>query len=286
MTSQIDPHEPVAKAIQRIVGEEIAAAAHQLSSAKDRDDAIHEVRKSVKKVRGVLRLMQPALNGAYEREAGAWRAIGRRLAGLRDAGAVIGAFDEICETCPKKAVAGIRRHLMAKKRDLEKKEDVSRVFALVEQALKRAQRRVRKLNPAGEGFSAIGPGLRRTFKKGEQALSMAQTEPSTENLHDLRKRVKEQLYQVRLLEGLWDGKLRRHEKRLSKLEGILGRHHNVSVLCSKITQPRTPQVQAFLKCAGDFEADLAKRAMKLAKRVYDKPAGDFAGLFEKLWNAA
>jgi CHAD domain-containing protein len=284
--NQIDPHEPVANSVRRIVGEEIAAAEQRLGSPEDRDETIHEVRKSVKKVRGVLRLMQPVLNGTYQREVDAWREIAHRLAGLRDAGAVIGAFDEICETCPQKVGPAIRQQLLAKKRELEKKEDVSRVFSLVGTDLKRAERRVRRWNPAGEGFSAIAPGLRKTFKKGNEALRTASAEPSPENLHDLRKRVKEQLYQLRLLEALWDTRLRRQEKRLGKLEDTLGRHHNVVVLRSKIAPQPTPEVAAFLKYAGEFEADLAKRALKMAKRVYRDSAGKFTRRVERLWNAA
>lgn len=58
--------------LRRIATEELESAASQLSKAhgQRRDEAIHESRKSVKKVRAILRLVQTELNDTYREESG------------------------------------------------------------------------------------------------------------------------------------------------------------------------------------------------------------------------
>ncbi len=62
-----------------------------------RETAIHEARKSVKKIRGALRLMRPGLGNVYRDENDAFRDIGRRLSEVRDAVAMIEVFDSVVE---------------------------------------------------------------------------------------------------------------------------------------------------------------------------------------------
>ena len=61
----------------------------------DRDEAIHEARKSIKKVRALLRLVSAELGGTYPRENARLRDIARRLSEFRDAFAIIETFDDL-----------------------------------------------------------------------------------------------------------------------------------------------------------------------------------------------
>src|SRR5579864_4999680 len=89
--------ESVPAALKRVVAEEIDSAVDQLTGKgdSDRDEAIHEARKSVKKVRGVLRLMRPQLGRTFTVENTHFRDIGRQLSAFRDAGAMLETFDLI-----------------------------------------------------------------------------------------------------------------------------------------------------------------------------------------------
>ena len=109
--------EPVPEGIKRIVGEEIEAAARHLSGQgeSDRDEAIHEARKSVKKIRGVLRLVRPELGEVYRTDNARFRDIGRQLSQFRDAGASIETFDALRKRyrgeMDGRTLAAIRRRL-------------------------------------------------------------------------------------------------------------------------------------------------------------------------------
>lgn len=295
MSYRFEKDQPVALAVRRIVQEEIASARERLKGGRvqDRDVAIHEVRKSVKKVRGMLRLMQPALGQTYDQEIEAWREIGRKLSPLRDAGVMIGVFDDIRDRFEKQLAAplgtNIRNNLVLTKRELEKPVATAGVVVAVTGGLKSAERRLKKWPLTGEGFPAIGAGLQRTYKRGKKALRLAARNPSAENLHDLRKRAKEYLYQMRLMEDMWDGHLRRHEERVGKLEEILGEHHNLAVLKINILgQTQAPgnstDIERFLDFIDRLEMKLARRALKLGSQVYRDSSGQVAGRLEKLWN--
>ena len=61
MAYHLESGETVPEGIRRVIREEIESAAGQLAGKGDpnRDEAIHEARKSVKKIRGALRLVRP-----------------------------------------------------------------------------------------------------------------------------------------------------------------------------------------------------------------------------------
>ena len=59
--------ESVPDAIRRVAREELRSAVRSLTGrgAKNRDEAVHEARKSVKKLRALLRLVQSELDESY-----------------------------------------------------------------------------------------------------------------------------------------------------------------------------------------------------------------------------
>jgi len=282
MSYQFTKHEPVAEGARRIVCEEVAAAMERLQAktVRERDEAIHEVRKAVKRVRGLLKLMRPVLGDAYEKEAKEWRDLGRRLSALRDAGAMVGAFDELRGQCSPRLYGAIRRRLLGDRRAMS--GDVSGTMATVAAGLKRAEKRLKSWQIEGEGFGAIAPGLEQTYRNGWRALRTARRDPTPENLHELRKRTKEHLFQLRLLEVLWDGKLQRHEARVKRLDEILGSHQNLAVLRTKILE-QPEDVEKFLSVVDRIESGLAKEALELGEQVYEEPASRITKRVKHLW---
>jgi hypothetical protein len=50
-----------------------------------------------------------------------------------------------------------------------------------------------------EGFGALAPGFKRIYRRGRRAYRAARREPSTENLHELRKRTKDPWYAAQIV---------------------------------------------------------------------------------------
>src|SRR5689334_14278160 len=89
MAFRLNSRRPVPDQLRRIVRDELAAAADALGSDAPDQDAIHEARKSVKKVRAILRLLEDPLGKDYREANDRLRVAARALASLRDADAAL-----------------------------------------------------------------------------------------------------------------------------------------------------------------------------------------------------
>lgn len=288
--------EPVPEGIKRIVREEIESAVRQLSGKgeADRDEAIHEARKSLKKIRGVLRLMRPELGEVYGRENTFFRDAGLRLSQLRDAGAMIETFDALRKKyrgeLGRGRLASIRRGLMARKVQAEKQGGIEEVLRGVGALLRRSATRVKSWPLAADGFEAIEPGLEATFRSGKRALARARKHPLPENYHEYRKRVKDHWYHVRLLEGVWDGTMPAYERRLKDLETWLGEDHNMVVLEERVrAEPfyygKAPEIALFVKLIGRYHKELRGDALALGARIYGAKPRQFTSRMRRMWDA-
>ena len=105
--------EPVAAGIKRVLTAQADDAIAQLrgESHSDSDEAIHEARKDVKKIRSALRLVRDAIgDDVWRRENDHYRDIARTLSSFRDAEILVEALDGLSErfgpTAGKRIAAG------------------------------------------------------------------------------------------------------------------------------------------------------------------------------------
>lgn len=280
--------------VRHIVREEIEAAVSELRGQgdPDRDEAIHEARKHVKKVRGVLRLMRPELGEVYIRENSFFRDVGLQLSHFRDAGAMLEVWDGMREHfCGEMGrLASIRRGLVARKQEMEQQGGIEKVLRSVALRLSRSARRVEKWPLAADGFEAIAPGLEDIFRRGRKAMAAARELPSPENWHAWRKRVKDHWYHVRLLEAVWDGSMPAYERRLKDLETWLGEDHNLVVLREKVTSEPNfysspAQMAMFVRLIGKYQRELRASALELGGQIYEPKAQEVVKAMRKMWDA-
>jgi CHAD domain-containing protein len=287
--------EPVPAGIKRIVREEIESAARQLrgQGESSRDEAIHEARKNVKKIRGVLRLMQPELGEVYRAENIRFRDAGRQLSEFRDASAMVETFDGLVkkyrEELGRSKLASIRRGLVAHKQQAERQNNIETVLASMATALRRSARGVAAWPLAADGFSAIEPGLEATFRRGRKVLARARKHPSPENYHEWRKRVKEHWYHVRLLENYWTEAIGAYEKSLKELETALGDDHNLVLLSEKVSADpaghgKAPDITLFDELIEKYHKALRGDALKLGKHIYGEKPRQFTKRMRRLWS--
>src|SRR5215467_10608697 len=85
MTYRFKLQEPIGQAVRRVGLEQIEIATAKLAGTDDVATAIHDARRCLKRLRALLRLVEPGLaEGLYRREAARLAGIGRLLAGARD----------------------------------------------------------------------------------------------------------------------------------------------------------------------------------------------------------
>ena len=98
--------EPVTEGIVRIADGQLELAIERLEGNTDEDlgTAVHEARKSFKRLRTTVRLARDELGDeVYRRENAGFRDAGRRLAGARDSQVLLEALAAISERYPEEA---------------------------------------------------------------------------------------------------------------------------------------------------------------------------------------
>src|SRR5690242_10876976 len=100
MPYRLIPDESIPEGLRRIVYEEIDLAAANLRKAGapiedplTRAEGLHEARKGIKRLRGVVRLLMPVMGARGKRENAALRDTGRLLSDFRDADAILETVD-------------------------------------------------------------------------------------------------------------------------------------------------------------------------------------------------
>lgn len=296
MSYRLKAGESVAEGIRRITAEELQAAVEPLGSkdGKGRDTAIHEARKSLKKVRGTLKLVQSELGPVYRNENRRFRDLGRKLSPFRDSAAIIETFDSVVnkykDRLQKDTLSSIRRGLEKDKWEFEHNGNINKVVASAIPSFRAAMKRAKTWPLKNDGFPAISAGLEKTYRRGRQALALAQNDPTPENYHEWRKRAKDHWYHVRVLESLWTDVMQAHEASVKNLQTWLGDDHNLVVLRDKLQkQPEwygdAQDIELFLALADQYQKQLRENAISLGQRIYEQKPRQFTKNMARLWDA-
>jgi CHAD domain-containing protein len=293
MAYRLERGETVIAGLKRVVQDEFESATAQLADHKvNRDEAIHEARKSIKKARALLRLVRTELGRAYPRENERLRDIARGLSAFRDDFVIIETFDDL----KKKYRAETRNRLRTARAGLIRKRNKAGTAEMVgimvdhaAAALARAAERVDAWPLRTDGFAALGPGLEKTYRSGRDALKRLRKNPQPESYHELRKRVKDHWYHIRLLESVWTGAMTAYEKSLKDLETWLGNDHNLAVLRERIVaEPafygEQKDIDLILDLIGKYQTELRQQSLSLAERIYEEKPGAFTLRMEHLWD--
>jgi CHAD domain-containing protein len=295
MAYRLKRGESVIRGLKRVAREEMEQAGGQLSGHKKpgRDEAIHDARKSIKKVRALLRLASAEQEGIYGRENARLRDIARRLSKFRDAFAIIETFDELKKKFPpetRNKLGSVRLALTKRRSQSAREEDVGIVILEAATALRRAAKRVKTWPLRADGFAAIGPGLEETFRAGRKALARVRKDARADNLHELRKRVKDHWYHLRLLEDLWTDVIKATENSLKDLETLLGNDHNLVVLGETIMADpafygEKKAIDLTIHLIEKYQKELREQSLVLAARIYEEKPRALTRRMAGLWDA-
>jgi CHAD domain-containing protein len=287
--------EPVADGIRRIARGQIDSAHDDLEDASGRKVAIavHEARKSLKRLRATVRVARDAIGDeTYRRENTAFRDAGRRLSGARDAKVLIETLDVVEKAAGDELNSGASDGLRAQ---LESEHEAALeslrgggATATVLNDLDSARARVATWTFDNDGFDALEPGLRRIYRRGRNAMQAVADERSSENLHEWRKRVKDLWHAAQIARPAAPKRMKTYASRMHDLSDLLGDDHDLAVLCTYVD--RHPQcfedraAQAALKAVIERRRhDLQRRALKLGAELYAQSPKRFTGSLRRRW---
>jgi CHAD domain-containing protein len=268
--------------------------------------AVHETRKSIKRLRALLRLLRAQLGErTYSRENVFLRDLAGELAGARDAEVMLETFEQLLARTPKplKRRAGVARGHAAleaeRRRALaELREDVAASRRGVEDlSAFRARAAAWSIKPDDR---AVARSARRLYESGRRRHRLAKRgmRPRTGRMHDWRKRVKDLRYAAEALGPAGGessaGKASRAERwltrtavRADRLSERLGEEHDLAVLEAWVRKPVVTGSPRPVTLGGRTRKELLKlietRRMKLrgrvlrqGKRLYRRSGKEFA----------
>lgn len=282
--------------MRRVASGQLADAADELAAATQPElgAAVHGARKRIKRVRATLRLSRDAIDERiYVRENMQLRTIAAGLSGARDAHVLIETLAELearfAADLPPHATAELRVRLHDEhQRALEAlaAEDIAQTTTT---AFLEAAARTADWTFARDDFAAIEPSLRGIYRRGRTRLRTARKEPSAENLHDCRKRVKDLWHVTQLLHCADPKRMKRLSRRAHELADLLGDHHDLSVLRDYVdVHPHhfedASTRDALIAVIDRRRRTLARRALKLGRDVYKRPPKRFVAQIERGWH--
>jgi CHAD domain-containing protein len=222
-------------AVTSVAREELAAArTHLLSSADDLPGAVHEARKSLKRVRALLRLVRSGVDDGVRRDASTvLRDIGRRLSVARDAAVAVETLDRLlaehAQAVDAAAFAALRALLHDEHIGIIERLRATGEPRAIAEAIERVEVDVDRWTCAGE--HVLREGVARSAGRASTAYeAVCSQEPSDEALHTWRKRLKDLRYHVELLVPAWPALLMPLEQALHDLTDLVGDDHDLAVL--------------------------------------------------------
>ncbi len=299
--------EPLPMALRRISRGQLDRAISGLTDPDaDFDIVVHEARKSLKRVRALLRLVRDEIGYEnYRNENVVLRDIGRRLAPARDAFVLMTTLDSIVEHHGKvmapDAFGGLRSWLLERHLELrqglidDREQMITIVFTLKASWARISGTTVMtKLDGSPyirDDFAAVEGGLRRVYRRGRRGLRAVLESESAETLHEWRKRVKYLRYQLETLTPIAPELLSGRAHLLDDLGEILGTDHDLAVLAELVAEEHQacpdPTTRSLLELMIDeMRRDLGLKAIDMGTFLYQEPPKVFVERIGRQWERA
>jgi CHAD domain-containing protein len=277
--------EPLPEEIGRVARGRIDHAIDELRGKTNStpEEAVHEARKDMKKLRALLRLARGELGEeTYARENACFRDAARELSGTRDSDVMLetlGGLDLPAD------LGWELRKLMQALRARNGADDRETAADTAREILKQARKRVDDWPLQRDSFAALADGVERTYRRGRRSYRAALEEPGAEALHEWRKRAKDLWYHHMLLRELWPPVMTAIGDEAHELSDRLGDDHDLVVLEAWVREHADTEPE-FFEAVDRRRGELQGDAFALGARLYaEKPSG-YVRRLNQLWSAA
>ena len=305
MSYRLKFKEPLGKGWRRVVREQIELAVKGLKSGTDVDVAIHETRKSMKRVRALLKLLQPGLSAAdYNRENQRYRDVARLLSGVRDH-AVLSAT---AETLSKEATGSARQAADAFLA-LVTAESESRAFGsnvtVVHEAERKKAARVReaiaaleaaaksldKLRVKQSSFEIVRRGVERSYRNARRDMKRSFATGIDEDFHVWRKSVQAHWRHMLLIDRAWPDMFAARAQLAKDMSDLLGLDHDLYVLIERANSLSDDDMEgagrdALVEAAHERQREIRNELQIKAVILFAEPTSRFAANVGVYWRAA
>ncbi|APG59055.1 CHAD domain-containing protein [Christiangramia salexigens] len=270
---------------QFILREEINACLSSLDEMKVHD-AVHEIRKRLKKIRALARLFRGEFGEAKFRSINNYfKEIGNDLSEIRDLTAHIETLELLKRTYGPTLNLdffiplneNIEAHRIAKVKEMMARDFFSKELRF---RLNIALDNLNNWSLSSSDINIILPGIKKVYARGKKNLKRSYLTPDKTNFHNWRKRTKYLWYQTLLLEDIWPGFFKSMESEIHELADLLGTDHDLMVLHEKINDQKfyftyNSQKALILEMIKRSSSELRQKAKTKGQFIYAETPGNF-----------
>lgn len=257
MPFRLKPRRPLEQSLRAVAVSELdRVLGQQQTVAHDVPTLVHETRKSIKRLRALLRLARSGLGEeAWQRCNRDLRNVSRQLANRRDNDvrretiALLMEQAKSDDTGQADILSAFKLMAVSAKRADRQTPSArtegdtrDRPVATVASQLARIRERLSKLelstrnapgtSPPDHGAVIITDGLEATHRKARRSIEIAAAHPEDEAFHELRKVVQIHFRQMQLLTAAWPALMTTRARAAQALAQDLGHDHDLAALAS------------------------------------------------------
>jgi CHAD domain-containing protein len=253
-------------------------------------DAVHEVRKALKRWRALLRLLAHPLGELADQMRMEARELMRALSSARDAQSSLDALTDLRKAeVPFSATSleTIGQRMDAIKDAAEQTGFTNEMRQRLSRYLDYATLSLERWPIKAIDFDTVADGLISTYRRARQLIPDNWAEADAEHLHDLRRRVVEHRHQMDLMEPLWPRLGQVWAEEAQRLRNRLGACQDLAVFVALTAphQPLAPWRSRLTPLVAARRGAHLKMAARLAGRLFAEKPKAFRKRIAALWTA-
>jgi CHAD domain-containing protein len=225
---------PLNQEIKQIINERIEdSEQHLYHYDLNPDEAVHEFRKNMKKIRAVLRLIRYSIPDKKYKELNAfYRDLSKQFALVREACVHLETLNNIKneEEAPSATAFAekmLNSYYQRARQQISQQQDI---LTKTREKLKHSEQEIDNLTLEEDSFELVRAGLKKVYQQGRKTKNKAKSYPDGKHFHEWRKRVKYLWYHLRLLRNTWPVVMKGYNKSLDRLSDYLGEEHDLAEL--------------------------------------------------------
>jgi hypothetical protein len=231
-------------------------------------EAVHEIRRELRRARAGLRLVRDAVGRrAYAGENRRLRDAARPLSAARDADVMLESIDRLlARDVRPEEILWLRRLRAAARREQAKFRRAlgGAVADGGVREIRQAQAQVANWRLPHDPREQVAAGLERIYRNGRRRLEGAEERPTDRALHELRKQVKYLAAALRLLPALGLPPAAKAATRADEVARLLGEDHDLALLRRRFGGASRGLIARVARRRGKLQ----KKALKAARQLY------------------
>jgi CHAD domain-containing protein len=293
---EIKEREDFREGIQRLLETLHDEAAKYIIARSRQHVSVHELRKNIKKIRGILRLIRHEIgNEKYHDLNDRYRELSRKIAVLRDDTSQI----ELLESMKKNVNdPGVRRAITRAVKQVEDKRkaefsdfyEKNMHYSVCYDILSQKDE-ISKLEFTGDPDFFILKSLKRIHGRARSSWEISDFLKTDEIYHYWRKQVKYLMYQLMVLNIAWPDYFKVYIDELNKLSNLLGKLHDLNLFNEHINEEKMivlkpRQKESMLKFIYRKRSTLKKKIDIVGETLFSESSEAFSMRIYDIWLAS